>query len=111
MGERDYPEGGRQPPSPAGCIVAGVTVTLTTADTARDRRRRKGSLETLVLAIDRLRPFEHPLGRLEAVTAARRELAVFEHESVQDARARGCSWGEIGRALGVTRQAARRRFN
>jgi hypothetical protein len=33
------------------------------------------------------------------------------HELMQLARARGRSWGEIGIALGVSRQAARERFS
>jgi DNA-binding NarL/FixJ family response regulator len=37
------------------------------------------------------------------------ELTVLDHY-VQSARAEGCSWTEIGAALGVTKQAAHERF-
>jgi hypothetical protein len=50
---------------------------------------------------------------LRAVAAAVRDVAEAETRlanAVQAARANGRSWGRIGLALGVTKQAARQRF-
>jgi hypothetical protein len=49
-----------------------------------------------------------------AVSGARRlkdELVWIEREAVRRARADGLSWSEIGRLLGISRQAAYERFS
>ena len=47
---------------------------------------------------------------LAAVVAARRQLDEAEHLAVLMAREAGRTWEQIGEGLGMTRQAARRRF-
>lgn len=66
--------------------------------------------------LDSLDPSEHPAEDttdLRAIAAAVGEIAAGERRlraAVAHARANGRSWGRIGMALGVTRQAARERF-
>lgn len=48
--------------------------------------------------------------RLRAAERLRRELNAFAAELVADARRDGASWTAIGRALGITKQAAQQRF-
>ena len=51
-----------------------------------------------------------PLAGLAAVADLRRELAVIERAFVDAARAAGTSFSAIGESLGVSKQAAQRRF-
>lgn len=51
-----------------------------------------------------------PETALRALTALRAELDATEPELVQRALQAGASWSEIARALGVTKQAAHRKF-
>lgn len=51
-----------------------------------------------------------PQPALQAVSQLRARLAELEEHHVHRALAHGASWSEIGRALGVTKQAAHRRF-
>jgi len=51
-----------------------------------------------------LREIAEAASQVEAASARVRE-------AVEVARAKGRSWGQIGAALGVTRQAARQRFS
>jgi hypothetical protein len=51
-----------------------------------------------------------PLETLEAIAAERTRLAAVERECVEQLRAVGVPWAVIGRALGVTGQAAARRL-
>lgn len=50
--------------------------------------------------------FRRVIAAKEGVAQAEREL----HEAVRDAREAGDSWLSIGLALGVTKQAAQKRF-
>jgi hypothetical protein len=52
-----------------------------------------------------------PLRALEAVAGGRAVLASLERTAVIAARELGYSWPQIAAALGVTRQAANRRFH
>ncbi len=52
----------------------------------------------------------NPETALRALTALRRELDATEPELVQRALHAGASWSQIARALGVTKQAAHRKF-
>jgi hypothetical protein len=72
------------------------------------------NLDALVADVRRRNPDAGPLGHLaDAVVAARRleELAdrLIGH-FVDEARGVGASWTEIGQSLGVTKQAAQKRF-
>lgn len=71
------------------------------------------TLEQLSAPIDARRDAD-ALARVEAAATAANELRGLSDELldryVQAARADGCSWAEIGTALGVTRQAAHERF-
>lgn len=50
-----------------------------------------------------------PLGGLATITEVRRSVADLEQRAVKGA-IRGCTWAEIGNALGVSKQAAFQRF-
>ncbi len=56
---------------------------------------------------------DEPLGRIEAASTIREQIDRLSDELldhvVKEARAAGCSWAQIGDALGVTRQAAQQR--
>jgi hypothetical protein len=56
----------------------------------------------------------HPLGRLKAIAELRRSIEAvldqMEVASVEQARSSGSSWQEVGRAVGLTRTAAMRRY-
>ncbi len=51
-----------------------------------------------------------PRAALLALTELRGRLAELEEYHVETALARGASWSEIGRALGISKQAAHKRF-
>jgi len=51
-----------------------------------------------------------PLSTLAAVAELGRAVAAAEREAVELAKAAGASWAAIGARLGVTKQAASRRF-
>lgn len=51
-----------------------------------------------------------PVGRLAAIARAKAELSREEAAAVRHARVHGMSWAEIGRVLGVSRQALHKRF-
>lgn len=51
-----------------------------------------------------------PIARLAALARARSDLAREESAAVRHARVHGMSWAEIGRVLGVSKQALHKRF-
>lgn len=51
-----------------------------------------------------------PVARLAAIARAKADLAREEAAAVRRARVHGMSWAEIGRVLGVSRQALHKRF-
>jgi ATP-dependent Clp protease ATP-binding subunit ClpA len=51
-----------------------------------------------------------PESALRTVTELRRELDAFVRVQAEQALASGCSFGDLARALGISRQAAHRRF-
>lgn len=51
-----------------------------------------------------------PIARLAAIARAKTDLAREEAAAVRHARLHGMSWAEIGRVLGVSRQALHKRF-
>lgn len=51
-----------------------------------------------------------PLDRLEQVARRRRELDAEEYHLVLHAREQGVGWQEIGWALGMSKQAAHKKF-
>jgi hypothetical protein len=53
---------------------------------------------------------EQPLIALRALAVRAREIDRLSKLAVEDSRAAGASWTEIGEALGISRQAARQRF-
>ncbi|TVR18876.1 MAG: hypothetical protein EA387_14020 [Nitriliruptor sp.] len=52
-----------------------------------------------------------PLDQLRGLSAADRQLDVWQRQTITRARERGASWAEIGEALGVTKQAAWALYN
>ncbi len=52
----------------------------------------------------------NPLAALGAARTLRTSLQAYEHALVDEARARGHTWQEIGDTLGVRRQSAHERF-
>jgi hypothetical protein len=70
-------------------------------------------LDHLIAAVIAEALSDQPLDRLAAAARARDELddlteALLDH-FVEEARQAGCSWSEIGSALGVSKQAAQQR--
>ena len=65
---------------------------------------------TLTPLAGRIEVAPDPLAGLAAVADLRRELTVVERAFVDAARAADTSWSAIGKSLGVTKQAAQRRF-
>ncbi|UNK69943.1 AsnC family protein [Microbacterium sp. H1-D42] len=55
-------------------------------------------------------PAGEPLAELHRLTGIRREIARAEEAQVRRARLAGYSWQAIASALGVTRQAAHKKF-
>jgi ATP-dependent Clp protease ATP-binding subunit ClpA len=53
---------------------------------------------------------DDPEAALETLTRIREELAEFERQQVARALTTGRSYGDVARAMGITRQAAHRRF-
>lgn len=51
-----------------------------------------------------------PLGELRAITAERADLERREEVAVRRARSQGFSWAAISLMLGISRQAAHKKF-
>jgi hypothetical protein len=51
-----------------------------------------------------------PMGALRACRSLQTTIAAEVQCRVFDARAQGASWGDVGFALGITKQAAQQRF-
>src|SRR5215469_17719358 len=70
-------------------------------------------LPDLMRAVEQ-RAGSYPLDRVEAALGVSEELASGADELighfVTEARQAGCSWTQIGERIGVSKQAARRRF-
>ena len=78
---------------------------------------RRGNLTPVASSSDRLRELvEHavragqPAAALRAMTALREELDAFERLQVARALDAGQSFGDVARAIGISRQAAHRRY-
>ncbi|WP_419183562.1 AsnC family protein [Serinibacter arcticus] len=61
-------------------------------------------------AVDALEPEPGPMGELRAITAERAALERREEVAVRRARAQGYSWAAISSMLGISRQAAHKKF-
>ncbi|QMU97564.1 AsnC family protein [Microbacterium esteraromaticum] len=55
-------------------------------------------------------PEGEPIAELHRLTAARRELSRAEEAQVRRARLAGYSWQAIAGALGISKQAAHKKF-
>ena len=71
-------------------------------------------LDALIAQVAEAQPGDDPLGRVEAACQAAADLdEVADHlvgHFVDEARAAGFTWTQIGEHIGVTKQAARKRF-
>ncbi len=71
-------------------------------------------LEKLIAYVRSLRPDAGPLGHLSDAVATAQELSdqadALIGYFVDQARGSGASWSQIGAAMGVTKQAAQKRF-
>lgn len=76
-----------------------------------DAVRVDASTARLMEARGRAEAAERLLRALGAIGTARETLDQLEGLQIALARAEGCSWQEIGTALGVTRQAAMMRWS
>jgi hypothetical protein len=54
---------------------------------------------------------KRPLDDLVVACAASRAVDKLIRQTVQDAREQGCTWAEIGQALGMSKQSAWERFS
>jgi hypothetical protein len=61
-------------------------------------------------AIDRASAASEPTAALAAIQAAETHLAVARREYVTQARGEGASWTAVGKALRISRQAARQTY-
>jgi hypothetical protein len=72
------------------------------------------TLDQLVTMVEERTPHGDPLGRVGAATAMAADLDALGDNLVghfvDEARAAGLPWSQIGTALGVTKQAAQQRF-
>ena len=71
--------------------------------------RLPGSPGTLTDLARRAGRLQDPRDGLRALVALRRQLDVLEELHVENAVRAGCSWGDVGAALGTTRQGAHKR--
>jgi DNA invertase Pin-like site-specific DNA recombinase len=67
-------------------------------------------VERIILLTRRMLLARDPLAALEDLQALRADLDAFEREQVRRALASGASYGAVARALGISRQAAHRRY-
>jgi phosphoglycolate phosphatase-like HAD superfamily hydrolase len=73
----------------------------------RERRLRR----ELHALLERLSADRKPLDLVEDVRVVEDFVDDFAQARIADARAAGASWAEISKRLGVTRQAAHKRFS
>jgi hypothetical protein len=73
----------------------------------RERRLRR----ELHGVLGRLSAGQNPLDLVEDVPVVEEFVDDFAQARIADARAAGASWAEISERLGVTRQAAHKRFS
>jgi hypothetical protein len=109
-GPGDHPRHGDAPEVRAVPAEAGVmTMPRSNAELdrlAREFEQRADQLDPDTVTVDDVSDLRAVAEAADAVAAAEARL----REAVEVAHARGRSWGRIGVALGVTRQAARKRF-
>lgn len=87
----------------AGCTgVRTVSAMTTTMDAAGE--------PTLTSLAQRVEGTADPLNRLAEIRLLREALAATEADTVRTARESGASWAAIGTGLGVSKQAALKRF-
>src|SRR5919202_6020699 len=71
------------------------------------------SLDDLVATVIAEAPSDEPLDQLAAAATMAQSLTALADELVghfiDDARQRGCSWAQVGREIGITKQAAHQR--
>lgn len=76
----------------------------------RENDRMPTLVECLILRTRRTLLARDPLTALEELQKLRAGLDAYERELVRLTLASGASYGAVARALGITRQAAHRRY-
>jgi len=61
-------------------------------------------------ALSTLAALPDPLERLDAIRGAREALEQLAQDAVDEARASGATWKQIGALYGISKQAAQQRF-
>jgi hypothetical protein len=98
----------RRPDCEGAAVVAYGRTPLCESCDLRRSTLGKGLVRRLLL------PAGSQCDALQAVAEARLRVVSAEEAlalAVAQARGRGCSWSELGRALNVTRQAAQQRYS
>lgn len=85
--------------------VSGAASTLHLVTTNADVRQQ--TLTDLAAAVDQA---DSPLDRLAALRTLRDAVTALEADSVDQARAGNHPWSQVAASLGVSKQAAQRRF-
>jgi len=73
-------------------------------------RREAKRVAAMRQALDALAKETEPLRQLDAVRRARDAAEELERAHVKAARDAGCTWAEIGKLYGLTKQGAQQRF-
>jgi hypothetical protein len=82
------------------------------APNTTDAADRSATADHVVTAlVQALLDGRSPRDRVRTVRLLQIGVTVIERQVLQDAKASGMTWAEIGDVYGITRQAAHRRFN
>ena len=105
-----HPATGRPPPERTGTLASGTSAPWpTTLPSQLGQLQLTGHGRGITDLVEQLES-DDPRTGLRAVAALRRLIDRVEELHVRHARAQGLTWMEIGRELGVTKQATHKRY-